>query len=129
MNPCGHGLLTMLKLVWIQKNLIRSEVDAPDPLCSGQTRDRRLGRSSAKTRRSPTPPLPEAPPGTGQLPPPEPEYPDPADLMDPLISPTHPQEVLLINRSGFKGGKRFKGKRQLNQQPCNPPHQTLIIFI
>ena len=99
----------------------RSECDAPDPLCSGQTRDRRLGRSSAKTRRSPTPPPPMETPRTLQPVPTESEYPDPAELTDPLPTATKPQEVWLINKRGSKGGKNSRLKRKETPSPRGTP--------
>jgi hypothetical protein len=96
----------------------RSEADGPPPLYSERTHDRRLGRSSAKSR---PPPPPSAVSG------PELEYPDLAELTDaPLSDPAsadESQEVFLVNRLGFRGGRR--GKDQRTQRPAAEAHNPL----
>ena len=67
-----------------------SEADAPNPLYSGQTKDRQLGRSAAKIRRSPTPPSAEEAHGTAEPPPADPGYPSPAELTMSHRSTLHP---------------------------------------
>jgi hypothetical protein len=90
----------------------RSDADGPGPLYSERTQDRRLGRSSAKSR--PPPPPSDA---SG----PELEYPDPAELTDaPLSDPAsadESQEVFLVNRLGFRGGRKGNGQREQKTAP------------
>ena len=99
----------------------QSEANSPNPLYSGQTKDRRLGRSSAKIRRSPTPPPAEEAQEHAAPPPADTGYASPAEMTEaPPVDATPAkceQEVLLINHLGFKAGKT-KGQEKRRNPPA-----------
>ena len=63
-----------------------------------------------------------------QAPPTEPEYPDPAELTDPLPTITNPQEVLLINNLGSKGGKNSRPRRRETTAAGAPRHDPNSLY-
>ena len=98
----------------------RGGAESPTLLYSNRTRDRRLGRSSAKSRRSPTPPpveelfedaeLPPAEPEPGPLPA-QPDEPPPAD------PPADPHQGVLFLSKGNTGATTGRGEKRADH--CN----------
>ena len=90
----------------------QSNADSPNPLCSEQATDRRLGRSSAKILRPLT--TPPAGPTTE-----DPTSPTARTVHRPTTDKT--QEVLFINQSG-KRTKKYQRSGKQRDPPLRVPH-------